>query len=270
MKLDLITCVSRNKDYVGLNHIYEAWEAAGYVNRVYTPMLADKRYIAWVGRVGGLALEPSDVKSIGTPYEYVLACQYNSAFKDMKNVLPWNFYVRNWPEYRRARLNMPAKRTIQSIFSGTIRGRGMGKARNQWMNSTEVFGYSPAGRYTRTNLLYPTIYDYYTALGASKFALCPVGDCPICQRESETLGMGCVGMYTPGVEWQYAVSPVENRDFITVKDVADMKMRMETMKKDEIEAISRNAMAYFDRACTPEALWGSVLRAIDTHEIKVD
>jgi hypothetical protein len=43
-----------------------------------------------------------------------------------------------------------------------------------------------------------------------------------------------------------------------------------SIKEDEIREISANAMAWFDRACTPDALWGSVKRVIDEKGIKVD
>lgn len=270
MKIKLTTCVTGDCDYIGLNQIYESWEQSGYVERVHTPQLPDRRFIAWIGGIGKLALEPSDVRRIGTPYEYVLACQYNSAFKDMDRVLPWNFYVRDWNAFQQARKERPVKRTVKSIFSGTIRDRGPGFARNQWLNCTEVFSYKAARTYNKTNRLYSSLKDYYAfGLGGSQFALCPVGDCPICQRESEAMGMGCVAMYTPGVEWRYAVSPVEGRDFITVRDVGNMNEKMSSMSQSDIRDMSRNAMDYFDQACTPDALWRSVLRTIEEKNIKI-
>jgi hypothetical protein len=271
--IKLFTCVSKNCDYIGLNQIYTEWEKKGYVQREHIEMLPDKRFIAWVGRVGGLALEPSDVRNINQEYEWVLACQYNSAFKDMPKVLPWNFYVREWDSFQRAQaeLSDSIPRKIKSIFSGTIRNRGLGAARAQWINSTEVFSYVPAGRYTRVNRSHcKNTFDYYRELGNSKFGLCPVGDCPICQRESETPGMGCVAMYTPGVEWKYAVSPVEGRDFITVKDVDDMNAKMTAMSEADILEMSHNARKWFDSACTPDSLWKSVMRTVEEKNIKVD
>jgi uncharacterized lipoprotein YddW (UPF0748 family) len=89
-------------------------------------------------------------------------------------------------------------------------------------------------------------------------------------KEAHNVGIKVHAWFEFGFSSSYDDSPVENRDFITVKDVNDMKMKMESMKEDEIREISANAMAWFDRACTPDALWGSVKRVIDEKGIKVD
>ncbi len=275
-KIKIYTCVTKDCDYIGLNQIITYWEEKGWVERVHIPMKKDKRYITWVGRIGGLALEPSNVQSISDTYEYVLACQYRAEWKmlneDPKNpkILPWNFYVRDWKSFSEVQssIGFGKKRNIKSIFSGTIRGDV--HARNQWKNSTEVFSYRAARSYNRTNFLYPTLKDYYTALSQSKFALCPVGDCPICQRETETMGMGCVAMFTPGVEWEYYVSPVENVDFITVKNVEDMNRKIDSMSENDINEISNNAVTYFNKYCSPKGLWDSVLGTIEKLSIRID
>lgn len=268
-KIKLYTCINDKCDYIGLNQHISYWEEKGWVERVHIPMLNDKRFISWVGRQGGLALEPSYVYYISknTPYEYVLSSQYISKYTNDSKIIPWNFYVRDWKSYSKV-MTETNERNIKSIFSGTIRGSV--HDRNQWINSTEVFSYRSAKKYTRTNRFYPTIEDYYRALSKSKFALCPVGDCGICQRETETMGMGCVSMFTTGVIWNYNVPPVEGNDFIFVKDVDDMNDKMANMKENDMMEISHNAKEYYKKYCSPEGLWNTVLRTIEKYNIKVN
>lgn len=265
--LKLYTCVTKDCDYIGLNQVYEYWEDKGYIKREFIPMKRDRRFIAWVGRVGGLALEPSNIDSISDQYEYVLCCQYRSDWHNKEKVLPWNFYVRDHKSLMEVRKIMPIKKTIQSIFSGTIRGEN--HPRNVWKGATEVFGWRPARRYTRTNNLYSSSFEYYKALASSKFGLCLVGDCPVCQRETETLGAGCVPVYTPGIEWKYFASPRENIEFIFAKDPDEFKNKMESMTEKEILEISNNAMSFYDNHCSPEGLWKSVMATIEQKGIKV-
>lgn len=267
MKLKLFTCVTKDNDYIGLNQIYEYWENEGYVDRVHIPMKSDRRFIAWVGREGGLALEPSDIEAISSEYEYVLACQYRSSWNNKEKVLPWNFYVRDYKSLMEVRKEMPFKKTIKSIFSGTIRGDK--HPRNIWKGSTEIFGFRPARRYTRTNNLYSSAVEYYRSLAQSQFGLCLVGDCPVCQRETETMATGCVPVFTPGIEWKYFVSPKENEHFIFAEDPIDFKLKMDLMTKSEIQNISKNAMEYYDKYCSPKGLWQSVLQTIEQKGIKV-
>lgn len=267
MKIKLYTCVNDSVDYIGLNQIISYWEEKGYVERVYIPMLNDKRFISWVGRVGGLALEPSDVSRISTNYEYVLSCQYRSSWKNKNNILPWNFYVRDWKSFSKVQ-NETTNRNIKSIFSGTIRGDKHN--RNIWKNSTEIFSYRCARTYNRTNTMFNTIEDYYRALHSSKFSLCPVGDCPICQRETESLGMGCVSIFGEGVEWEYFVPPKENVHFITAKNPEEMNNKIDLMSEKEMIEISNNATNYFNEYCSPEGLWMSVLTTIDKYNIKIN
>lgn len=267
MKIKLYTCVDSNTDYIGLNQIISYWEEKDWIERVHIPMLNDKRFISWVGRVGGLALEPSDVERIATNYEYVLSCQYRSSWDDKKNILPWNFYVRDWKGFYKVQQEI-SKRNIRSIFSGTIRGDSHN--RNIWKDSTEIFSYRCARTYNITNTMFKTIEDYYRALHNSKFSLCPVGDCPICQRETESLGMGCVSVFGEGVEWKYFVSPQENVHFITAKNPEEMNMKIDSMSEENRLYISNNATQYFNKYCSPDGLWNSVLCTIEKYNIKVN
>jgi hypothetical protein len=266
-KIKLYTVVSKDCDYIGLNQIITEWENSGLIDRIQIPMKRDKRYISWVGRIGGLAIEPSYVYYVSDPYEYVLSCQYYSIYKDKTNILPWNFYVRDWNSFKQVREKMDGVRNIKSIFSGTI--RGVEYERQKWINSTEIFSYRTARSYNRTNQMFPTLADYYTALSKSVFALCPLGDCPICQRETETVGMGCVAMFTPGVEYNYFSPMIENEHFISVKNVDDMKNKIESMTEKEIKEISKNGMNYFDAYCKPDKMWDSVIQTVEKYNIKI-
>ena len=267
MRLKLHTCVSKDCDYIGLNQVYNAWEAAGLVERVHTPMIGG-RHLAWVGRVGGLALEPSNVAAIPVEYEYVLACQYRSAWSHLPKVLPWNFYARSWQDVVKVRSMMPVERTISSIFSGTIRGDT--HQRNIWKGSTEVFSWSAAKRYTHSNRAFKTQADYYLALARSKFGLCPVGDCPVCQREIETMAFGCVPVFTPGVECRFFEDPVEGVHYLRAENPADMHHKIQNLSSSDRDTMSAEAMAYYDRRCTPLGLWDAVVKTIDRYEIRVD
>lgn len=268
MKIKLYTVVNANQDYIGLNQIINYWQEKEWIERIQIPIKRDRRYISWVGRVGGLALEPSCIDYISDTYEYVLACQYRSSWKSKANVLPWNFYVRSWSDYKNIRQKLPIPKTIRSIFSGTIRGAS--NTRNKWAGSTEVFSFRAARSYTRTNRMFPNLSDYYMALAKSKFGLCPVGDCPICQRETETMGLGCVPIYTPGVEWEYYVSPVENVHFIYANTPEEMNKKIDDMGDKDREEIAANGMRYFDDYCSPEGLWKSVLGTVEKYNIKID
>ena len=267
-KLKLYTCVTPEMDYVGLNQYISEWERLGYIERIHIPMLRDHRYISWVGRVGGLALEPSEVRSISTPYEYVLSCQYRSSYSNMPTVLPWNFYVRNLKAFNlvKSELNNIPK-THRSIYSGTIRGNT--HERNRWINSTEIFSYRRAAGYNRTNRKYPTIEDYYRALAATRYGLCPVGDCSKCQREVETMGLGCVPVYTTGVEWTSIVDPIENRHFIYADSPKEMNDKIDTIPETTRQDMAKEGIEYFDNYCSPQGLWNSVLITIDKYNIKV-
>jgi hypothetical protein len=176
---------------------------------------------------------------------------------------------------------LPLEKTTKSIFSGTIRYSVKGYAPKQtlvdgkhirftWMNSTEIFSHRPARRYTRTNTLFPTIKDYYVALAKSKFGLCPAGDCGVCQREIETLGLGCIPIYTPGVEYNYFCPPVENVHFIYANNPTEMNEKIDNMSKEKEDEIRKNGVEYFNKYCTPTGLWNSVLKTIKKYSIKVE
>jgi hypothetical protein len=269
-KLKLYTVVTPQIDYPGLTQIIGYWEREGWIDRITIPIKPDLRFISWVGRIGGLALEPSNVERISTPYEYVLACQYRATWKKYPKVLPWTHYIRDWASFEKVREEMsktPFERKTLSIFSGTIR---TGRSRNLWINSTEIFSYRNARNYKRTNTLYKTYADYYRALASSKYGLCPVGDGPVCQREIETMGLGCVPIYTPGVEWERHVSPQENVHYIFAKDPAEMKEKINAISDKQREEMSKNTMEYFDKYISPKGMWDAVLTTIEKYNIKVD
>lgn len=268
MKIKLYTCVSAATDYIGLDQIITYWEKQGYIERILIPMKKDHRFISWVGRIGGLAIEPSCVDYISDKYEYVLACQYRSAWKNNNKILPWNFYVRSWSSYEEVKKEFPIKKSIKSIFSGTIRGNR--HDRNKWINSTEIFSYRPARRYTRTNFLFPTLKEYYRALAKTKYGLCPVGDVSVCQRETETMGMGCVPIFTPGVEWDYYVPPKENVHFIFANTPEEMNKKIDEITENDRIELARNGMEYFEKYCSPSGLWNSVLENIEKYNIKIN
>jgi hypothetical protein len=267
-RIKLYTVVTPQLDFIGLNQVISFWEEKGWIERITIPMKPDRRFISWVGRKNGLALEPGGVESISDPYEYVLACQYRASWKKITKCLPWNFYVRSWSDYAKVRSELPLAKTNKSIFSGTIRGTV--HHRNIWINSTEIFSYSPARTYNKTNRLYPTLQDYYRALAKTKFGLCPTGDCGTCQRDIETMGLGCVPIYTPGVEWEYYVSPQENIHFIFANNPEEMHKKIDNMSDGDREELARNGMKYFNDYCSPTGLWNSVLGTIEKHNIKVD
>jgi len=267
MKIKLYTCVSKTVDYIGLNQYITYWEKEGWIERIQIPMIRDRRFISWVGRVGGLALEPSNTDYIITPYEYALCCQYRSSWKKNERVLPWNFYVRDWNAYSSVQSKLPYKKTTKSIFSGTIRGNR--HHRNIWKDSTEIFSFRPAKSYKRTNMLFPTLTNYYEGLAKSRFGLCPVGDCPVCQRETETMGLGCVPIFTPGVEWDYYVPMKENVHFIFAKDPQEMNKKIEDLSLSQYNDLYNNGIQYFEDHCSPEGLWDSVLGTIEKYNINV-
>jgi hypothetical protein len=270
-KIKIYTCVDQIRDYVGLNQIVNYWVDKGFVEKIPIPLLHDLRLIVWVGRVGGLALEPSNVNAISktTPYEYALTCQYRiNWWKDNPRILPWNFYVRDWSAYDKVRHSMPTERKTLSIFSGTIRGKL--HQRFSWVGSTEIFSSRPARNFNKTNHLYKSYEDYYRALASTKFGLCPVGDGPVCQREIETMGLGCVPIYTPGVEWNYHVPPQENVHFIFANNPTEMNEKIKSIGDKTREEMVKNGMEYFDKYCSPKGLWDTVLRTIEKYNIKVD
>jgi len=269
MRIKLHTCVTPTTTYMpSQNQYITYWEKQGWIERIQIPMLKDGRYISWVGRVGGLALEPSNVRAISQPYEYVLACQYRSDWYDNPKILAWNFYPRDYESLYKVQKELPLEKKALSIFSGTIRGDKHN--RNQWINSTEIFSYKPARRYTRTNVLYKTMEDYYRALATTKFGLCLVGDCPICQREIETLGLGCVPIYTPGVEWKYFVPPIENVHFLYANNPQEMNDKISKLSDNDRIEMAHNGIAYFEDYVSPTGLWNSVLETIEKYNIKVD
>lgn len=269
MKIKLHTCVSSAVSYVGLNQYIDYWEKEGYIERIQIPMLRDGRFISWVGRVGGLCLEPSNVRAISTPYEYCMACQYRVDWYNDPKVLPWNFYVRDWASYSNVQKELPLEKTALSIFSGTIRGDK--HTRNIWKDSTEIFSYRAARMYTRTNRLFPTMEDYYRGLAKTKYGLCLAGDCGgVCQRDIETMGLGCVPVYTPGVERKFYVPPQENVHFLFANNPEEMKENMSKLSDKDREDMAQNGIKYFDKYVSPKGLWNTVLETVEKYNIKVD
>ena len=267
MKINLHTSVTARDDYVGIHYIIDEWDKLGFINRVQIPRLSDGRYISWVGGVGTLALEPSNIEAISTPYEYVLACQYQKKWGHLSKVLPWNFYPRYWPEYKIVMNEPPRERTIKSFFSGTIRGTA--HERVKWIGSTEVFHHKRAGTWRGYNNAYPSFLEYYRALASSKFGLCPMGDVGVCQREIETPGMGAVPIFTPNVEYQYYVPPVENVHFILANDPAEMNLKINSMSNEQWQFMSNNCKEYFKKYVTPTGLWNTVLETVEKKNIKI-
>ena len=274
-KLTLFTSVSHRNDYVGLNQIIEAWEAAGFIDRKQIPKEERQKHLMWVARIGGLVLNPSNVEETKTPYEYALCCTYRSIWKSNPKVLPWNFYPRDWLSYQTV-LSEPVllERKIKSIFSGTIRGTIYGRRpqfheRQKWMNSTEIFSWKPASTFRFSNNFYPQIIDYYRALAAAKFGLCPMGDVGICQREIETMGLGCIPVFTPGVEYLYAYPVQQGIHFIFANNPEEMHRQIETMSQSDWRQMSQNGKEYFSKHCTPTGLWQTVLETIERYNIAV-
>jgi hypothetical protein len=267
-KIKLYTCVNNTKgrEYVGLSYIIDAWEESGHIERIPIDMLNDGRHISWVGRIGGLALEPSDVTRISIPYEYVLACQYWSAWKSMPRVLPWNFYSRHWPSYRQVKSELPLPRTAKTIFSGTIRPNS---GRSKWMNSTEIFGCRTYGTFRGNCTKFDSLVSYYRALASTYHGLCPVGDSPVTQREIETMGLGCVPIFTEGVEWLYAHPVQEGVHFHFAKDPIDLQQIIDNFDIKVWTEMSHAGQQYFDNHCSPEGLWKTVLETIERYNIKL-
>ena len=270
MKIKLYTCVNKDCDYIGFNQYITYWEEKGYIERIHIPMLRDKRFIAWVGRVGGLALEPSNILSISTPYEYVLSCQYVPAYVNNPKILPWSFYVRNWADYSKVQLELPLPKTTASLFSGTVRENPPYEGRRgKWKEHCEVFSFRRARTYNRHNGMFATSADYYRALAKSKYGLCPIGDTEVTQREIETMGLGCVPIYTKEVYWKRHNTPVENVHFIYCDNPQEMKDKIASISDKDREAIAKNAMEYFNKNCSPDGLWNAVLETIEKFSIKL-
>ena len=266
-KIKLYTPVNKDCNYIGFNEIITDWEENGLIERIKIDYKG--RFCAWVGRIGGLVLEPSDIGRQSLPYEYALCSQYRKGWENNPKILPWNFFVRNWGDYKKVQDQLPLEKTHKSIFSGTIRSTNPVK-RDIWINSTEIFSYRPARTYNRTNLLYPTLGDYYKALAQTRFGLCPCGDIGKCQREVETMGVGCIPIFTPGVETSYFVRPTEGVHYIYADNPQEMNDKINSMSEEQQKHLREEGIKFFNDYCSPNGLWNSVLKTIEKYNIKLD
>jgi len=276
MKIKLGCFVGEDRDYIGFFKIIKEWERLGLAEigeRPKQPVYRYMRHIfsVWVGRVGGLVIDPTTTRITMTtdPFEHALVTEYTDVIKKIPNTHPWNFWVRDLDAYDIVRNELPTiDKKIESVFSGTIRGDQ--HERFKWKGSTEVFSFRGATHYKKTNRLRNDIVDYYRLLASAKFGLCPVGDQGFCQREIETIGLGTIPVFTPGTEYCYHEPMVEDVHFIYAENPEEMKYKINNMSEEKRQWMVQNGQEYYKRRLSPEGLWSSVLETIDKYNIKVD
>ena len=264
--------------YIGFFKIVKEWERLGFIE-IGEPATCPTQkkfgqhmFTVWVGRVGGMALEPTLTRLTYTPkdpFEHALVTEYTNDVREIANTHPWNFWVRHLDDYDAVRNQLSTiDKEIESFFSGTIRKRH--PIRNAWMDSTEVFSWRVARRYTRMNRLAKTMKDYYMLLASSKFGLCPMGDQGYCQREVECLGLGVIPIFTPGVEYNYHEPLVKDVHFIYAENPEEMNRKISEMDEEKIKWMINNGLEYYERRISPKGMWNSVLETVDKYNIKVD
>lgn len=267
--LTLHTPIHKSYDYIGLNSYFEIWEQNGWIKRILLPaelLPADRSFTS---RIGELYICPEEITHI-TNYNYIWALQWrnNKEWIKKPNVFKGNWWVRDWQAYSSVQEQVPLDKKAESIFSGTIRGKN--HVRNKWINSTEIWSSSPAKRYTKTNKLFRSIKDYYMALATTQFGLCLAGDCPVCQREIEVLGVGCVPIYTTGVEWDYYNKPIEGKHFLYCKSPEELNDVIEGVSEDRYMWMQEEGIKYFNENNSVEGMWNNLNKIIEQNNIKVD
>lgn len=269
MSIKVYTSVSSDRDYVGWHNIIQQWEETGKIERIQIAPV-DSRFISWVGRVNGLAIEPSDARKITQPYEYAMCCQYRSnLMADNPRIIEYNMWVRDFFAYRDV-INEPIEKTNESIFSGTIRGGS--HSRNLWKNSTTIWGDRPARTYNRTNDLFPTIKDYYRALAGSKFALCLAGDGgekSCCQREVESMLFNCIPIFDKGVCTDWYGELAEGTHYLRADNPEQMHELINTISNEQVSYMRQEIEEYAEDYLTPAGLWSTVLEVIQDKGIKI-
>ena len=275
-KIKLGCFVGEDRDYIGFYKLIKEWERLGLAEIGERPPYPARRYMrhifsVWVGRVGGLVLDPTTTRVTATndPFEHALITEYTDRVRDIPNTHPWNFWVRDLDAYNVVRNEMVnVKKKVESIFSGTIRGAV--HERNKWKNSTEIFSFSGATHYKKTNRLRNSIIDYYRLVSSSKFGLCPVGDQGFCQREVETIGLGAIPVFTPGTLNRYHEPMVEDEHFIYAENPEEMHQKINGISEEKRTWMVERGQDYYKRRLSPEGMWSSVLETIDKYNIKVD
>lgn len=269
--IKLYTTVSPNRDYVGFNNIIKKWEEYKFIERVQVEPF-NSRYISWLGKNKELCIEPSNPDT-GMDYQYCLCCQYRSAIhKQDKRIVPLNLYARDWNaiDIERKKYNCWESRTIESLFSGTIRGDQ--HTRNKWTNSTTIWSTAPARTYNRTNKLYSTQKEYYEALHNTRFGLClggDGGDKSACQREIEVMLLGCIPVFDKHVSIELYEPLVENKHYLLADNPEEMRHKINALTKDNIDYMLNEIQDYAETFLTPEGIWQSIIEIIEAYNIRI-
>lgn len=170
--------------------------------------------------------------------------------KDKKmSVCPWIFWPRNPKKIENFIENHDRvsyeNRSIHSMFIGNIENSVQNRYRNtssDWSSVIEVFHITNGMKHKFT----PD--EYMEIMSKSKFGLCLRGYGSKCHREVELMSFGTIPIITKEVSIKsYMNPPEENIHYIYVKDVEDLKSKLDVITPEKWEQMSKACYIWYQK-----------------------
>ena len=160
--------------------------------------------------------------------------------KTIKNVYPWIYWSRH-PKILDNILEVKGilnykERSIESIFIGNFENSVQERYRNnnKWDTVLDEYHLTKGEKHKFTN------EEYLMKLRNSKFGLCLRGYGSKCHREIELMALGTVPIVTPEVTVHSYMDPlIENKHYISVKDVDDFKEKLSKIDENKWNQMSK-------------------------------
>ena len=181
----------------------------------------------------------------------------------IKNIRPWIFWPRR-PSIlekiidEKGILNYK-ERSIESIFIGNFENAVQEKHRNnnKWDTVLDEYHSTKGGKHKFTN------EEYLMKLRNSKFGLCLRGYGSKCHREVELMGFGTVPIVTPGVSIDSYMDPlIENKHYISVKDVDDFKEKLSKINENKWNQMSKECYEWYQKNVYSKNCWENMIKNI--------
>lgn len=151
-------------------------------------------------------------------------------------------------------------RKIESIFIGNYENDTQEKYRkteDNWEDVLTEYHCTKGGKYKFTH------EEYLIKLRESKYGLCLRGYGSKCHREVELMAFGTVPIVTPEVTMNsYMETLIEDTHYIRVKNVEEMRDKMEKIKEEKWKEMSEACYGWYDRNVNSKKSWNNMIEHI--------
>ena len=182
-------------------------------------------------------------------------CLFSNMYKEGENNKKWVF----WPKHSRIFDELKKdlrqqEKTNNCVFIGSPTNADRNSLAPYWLSICDVSHFG-------AGIPHP---EYLRICASSTFGLCLPGVGPKCLRDVEYMGLGVIPIVVDENAMSlYSNPPVEGEHYFLVKDIEDLKLKMQNVSKKTIKDMSQSCIEWFEKNCSIKGSFETTMEIIE-------